>query len=474
MKSLDELFAVLGQKAPPTPVAGVTHDSRKVEPGFVYVALKGQRHDGHDFIPDALKRGAVAVVGENALSLPVPYARVENARRALSALAAAFHDHPSRVLKVIGVTGTDGKTTTSHLIHYLLNALGTPAGLVSSVGYAFGDEWRFPEGHFTTPEAPELQAVLAEIRDRGLTHAVVETSSHALAQHRVADVDYDLAVWTHLTPEHLDFHGDMEGYFEAKAELVRRAPFSVLNAGCPYARRLFSRPHLAYGEGGALFARNVEESPEGLRFFVVDEGQEFPVVLPMIGAYNVENALAALAALKALGHPVNEAARALARFPGVPGRMQVISSRPVRLVVDFAHTPKALEKALSALRPTTEGRLLVVIGAAGERDPGKRRPLGAVASRLADVAIFTEEDSRSEPTEKILAELAAGAREGGAEVHRVPDRKEAIRLAARLARPGDTVLFAGKGHERTLERADAVLPWDEAAEVRRAFGVESA
>jgi len=471
---LAQLFSTLGQKAPPLPVSGITHDTRKVEPGFVYVALKGQRHDGHAFIEDALRRGAIAVVGEAPLALPVPYARVENARRALSALAAAFYRHPSRALKVIGVTGTDGKTTTSHLIHYLLNALGTPAGLISSVGYAFGDVWRFPEGHFTTPEAPELQAVLAEMVERGLTHAVVETSSHALAQHRVADVDYDLAVWTHLAPEHLDFHGDMEGYFEAKAALVRRAHYSVLNAGCPYARRLFDRPHLAYGEGGAVFAKHVEESPEGLRFLLVAEGQAIPVVLPMIGAYNVENALAALAALKALGHSLPEAAEALARFPGVPGRMQVLAARPVRLVVDFAHTPGALEKALKALRPTTEGRLLVVVGAAGERDPQKRRPLGAAAARLADLAIFTEEDSRSEPTEAILAELAAGAQEGGAEVHLEPDRREAIRLAARLARPGDTVLFAGKGHERTLERANAVLPWDEAAEVRQAFGIESA
>ncbi len=471
---LAKLLAPLGQAAPPIPVAGVTHDSRKVQPGFVYVALKGQRHDGHAFIKDALRQGAVAVVGEAPLDLPVPYVRVENARRALSALAAAFYGHPSRNLKVIGVTGTDGKTTTSHLIHYLLGVLGTPAGLVSSVGYAFGEEWRFPEGHFTTPEAPELQRVLAEMRDRGLTHAVVETSSHALAQLRVADVEYDLAVWTHLAPEHLDFHGSMGAYFEAKASLVRRTPFSVLNAGCPYARRLFERPHLAYGEGGAIFAKNVEETPEGLRFLLVYEGREVPVLLPMIGAYNLENALAALATLKALGHPLPEAAEALSRFPGVPGRMQILATRPVRLVVDFAHTPGALEKALNALRPTTEGRLLVVVGAAGERDPGKRRPLGEIAGRLADLVIFTEEDSRSEDPEAILSELAAGARGGRAVVHLEPDRREAIRHAARLARPGDTVLFAGKGHERTLERADEVLPWDEAAEVLRAFGIESA
>ncbi len=469
---LRALFAELGQAAPPLPVAGVTHDSRKVRPGFVYVALRGRTHDGHAFVGEALEKGAVAAVGEADLDLPVPYARVGDARRALSRLAAAFFGEPSRRLFVVGVTGTDGKTTTAHLIHRLLRASGKRAGLVSSVGYALEDAWRFPEGHFTTPEAPELQAVLAEMVAAGLEYAVVETSSHALAQHRVADLAYDLAVWTHLTPEHLDFHGDMEGYFEAKASLVRRAGFSVLNAGCPYARRLMDRPHLAYGEGGALFSRDLREEAGGLAFTLVAGSARIPVRLPMIGAYNVENALAALAAAKAMGLGLEAAVRGLEAFPGVPGRMQVLSPAPIRLVVDFAHTPKALENALNALRPTTEGRLLVVVGAAGERDPGKRRPLGAVAGRLADLAIFTEEDSRSEPTEAILAELAAGARGGRAEVRLEPDREAAIALAARLACPGDTVLFAGKGHERTLERANEVLPWDEAARVRAAFGVD--
>ena len=472
MKTLDALFSLLDQPAPGLPVRGITHDSRRVEPGFLFVALPGQKTDGHRYIDAAIQQGAVAVVGEKPLSLPVPYARVDNARAALARLAAAFFDYPSRDLFVIGVTGTDGKTTTSHLIHYLLNALGRPAGLIGSVGYAFEGRWEYPEGHFTTPEAPELQATLARMREAGISHVVLETSSHALAQHRVDEVNYDLAVWTHLSPEHLDFHGDIEAYFEAKASLVLRAPKAVLNAGCPYARRLFAHPHLAYGPGGALWAEDVEEGEKGLSFTLAGAGEGLVVELPMIGAYNVENTLAALATVEALGLDLKAAARALESFPGVPGRMQIVTSAPVRAVVDFAHTPKALEKALLALRPTTRGRLIVVVGAAGERDPTKRRPLGAVAARYADVAIFTEEDSRSEPTETILAELAAGAKEGGAEVHLVPERRRAIALAARLARPGDTLLFAGKGHERTLERNDATLPWDEVAEVRRALGVD--
>ena len=471
--TLKELFAHLNKEAPPTPVTGVTHDSRRVRPGYVFVALKGQKHDGHRYIPEAIERGAVAVVGEEDLSLPLPYARVPDARRALSLLSAAFYGFPSRRLKVVGVTGTDGKTTTSHLIHHVLNALGVRTGLISSVGYAFEKEWRYPEGHFTTPEAPELQAVLAEMVRRGETHAVVETSSHALAQHRVADVDYDLAVWTHLSPEHLDFHGDMESYFEAKASLVRRAPFAVLNAACPFARRLTERPHLAYGEGGDIWAEELVEEPGGLKFLVrTKSGEAYPAYLPMIGAYNVENALAALGAASALGLPLGEATRALASFPGVPGRMQILAAEPVRVVVDFAHTPPSLRRALKALRPTTQGRLLLVIGAAGERDPAKRRPLGEVAGELADVVVFTEEDSRSEPTEAILAELETGARGKNAEVYLEPDRCQAIRLAARLARPGDTVVLAGKGHERTLERANEVIPWDEAACARAAFGLE--
>ncbi len=472
MKTLDALFALLDQPAPARAVKRLALDSRQVEPGTLFFALPGQKTDGHRYIDAAIQQGAVAVVGEKPLTLPVPYARVENARAALARLAAAFFDHPSRDLFVIGVTGTDGKTTTSHLIHHLLNALGRPAGLIGSVGYAFEGRWEHPEGHFTTPEAPELQATLARMRDAGIGFVVLETSSHALAQHRVDEVNYDLAVWTHLSPEHLDFHGDLETYFETKAGLVLRAPKAVLNAGCPYARRLFAHPHLAYGPGGALWAEDVKEGEKGLSFTLAGVGEEIVVELPMIGAYNVENALAALATVHALGLDLKAAARALQSFPGVPGRMQIVTGGPVRAVVDFAHTPKALEKALLALRPTTRGRLLVVVGAAGERDPTKRRPLGAVAARHADVAIFTEEDSRSEPTEKILAELAAGAREGGAEVHLEPDRREAIALAARLARPGDTLLFSGKGHERTLERKNAILPWDEVAEVRRALGVD--
>ncbi|AEB11506.1 UDP-N-acetylmuramoyl-L-alanyl-D-glutamate--2,6-diaminopimelate ligase [Marinithermus hydrothermalis] len=471
-----ELFALYRAPGPPHPVKGVTHDSRRVQPGFVYVALRGQRCDGHRFIPDAVQRGAVAIVGEEPLEPGVPYLRVPDARRALSRLAAAFYGFPSTRLFVIGVTGTDGKTTTSCLVHHLLTRTGRGAGLISTVGLRYGEETRLLEGHFTTPEAPEVQAALAEMVRRGLTHAVLETSSHALAQHRVADVAYDLAVWTNLSPEHLDFHGSLEAYFQAKAALVNRAGFSILNAGCPYAMRLTHRPHTTYGvQAGAYRAVRVRESTDGLRFTLEAPGFTGEAFLPMIGRYNVENALAALAAAHRAGVPLEEALPALARFSGVPGRMQILQAHPIRAVVDFAHTPKALAKALTALRPTTPGRLIVVIGAAGERDPAKRAPLGRTAVTLADFAVFTEEDARSEDVHAILQEMERGAREAGGVrgTHYAlkPDRRDAIRYALSLARPGDTVVFAGKGHERTLERADETLPWDEAEEVRKALGI---
>jgi UDP-N-acetylmuramoyl-L-alanyl-D-glutamate--2,6-diaminopimelate ligase len=475
--TLRELLAPFGAAAPDVAVRGVTHDSRRVAPGYVFVALPGQRFDGHRFVPDAVKRGAVAVVGARELEPGVFYLRLPEARLrpALARLAAAFFGRPSEKLWVAGVTGTDGKTTTAFLLRHLLAAGGRPAGLIGTVGYDVGAGLAFPEDHFTTPEAPEVQQLLANMVAAGLGHAVLEASSHALAQHRLDEVAFDLAVWTHLSPEHLDFHGDMEGYFRAKARLVERAPLAVLNTACPYAMRLADRPHLSYGPGGAFEPGELREEANGLVFeFTSPEGR-YEARLPMLGRYNAENALAAVAAAHAAGMSVADAAQALESFAGVPGRMQTIQTEPFRVVVDFAHTPKGLAATLSALRPTTRGRLIVVIGSAGERDPGKRAPLGRTALEHADLAVFTEEDSRSEPVEEILAEMARGAEEaGGREGERFwlePDRARAVGLALELAKTGDTVVLAGKGHERTLERAGEVLAWDEAALARRLLGL---
>lgn len=481
--TLPELLAeALGRPfaLPAVPVTGVAQDHRKVTAGSLFVARRGARFDGHRYMRLAIDAGAVAVVGSRDVGpvLPwraTPYVRVEDDRLAVARLAAAFHRHPSRDLATLGVTGTDGKTTVSFLLHHLLSSVDDPCGLISTAAVRSADAQLPVEGHFTTPEATEVQAYLARFRDDGCSRAVLESSSHALASHRLEGVEYDVGVWTNLTPEHLDFHGSMEGYRNAKLELVRRSATAVLNADDPHFEAFAQAAAgkvVSYGlsEGANWRAEDIEESPEGLSFALLADGRRLKAALPMIGSFNVHNALAALAAASSCGKGLEFLLERLARFPGVPGRMQKVQSEPFTVVVDFAHTPPALEKALAVLRPVTRGRLIVVLGAAGERDPGKRRPLGKAAALGADLIFFTEEDHRSESLEAILDELEQGAAEGGvvgASVRRIPDRGEAIAAAIAEAREGDLVLLAGKGPERTLERGDQAIPWDEAAEAVR-------
>lgn len=470
---------------PDTVVTGVVQDARRARPGSLFVARIGAKVDGHRFAVDAVRAGAVAVAGARDDLRPedlagAPYLRVPDDRAAVARLAAAYHGRPSRRTRVVGVTGTDGKTTTAALTWWALSG-AAPAGLSSTAMTRLGDEVVPPVGHFTTPEADEVQAFLAEAVARGLTRVVLESSSHGLALRRLDEIDYALAVWTNLSPEHLDFHGDLAAYADAKAELVRRAPHAILNrdddAWAFFAGE--ARAVTSYGAHAQADWRLLASDPRPGRLTLrigTPEGRELTTDLPMVGGYNAWNALAALAAAAHEGTSPEAAAARLASFPGVPGRMQVLQAEPFAVIVDFAHTAPALTKALAALAP--RGRRLVVIGAAGERDPGKRAPLGAAAVRGADLALFTEEDARSEDPTAILDRLAAGAAAAGGregrDFVRVPDRREAIRQAIRRAQPGDAVLLAGKGHETTLERADATLPWDEAAEARAALEARNA
>lgn len=497
-------------------VLGVVQSHQRVTPGALFVARRGASFDGHDMIPAALAAGAVAVLGEraDADTGATPYLVTTDTRAALPYVAAAFHQHPSRSVKVAGVTGTDGKTTTSFLLHWLLSDR-FDAGLISTAGVRVGQTVLPTEGHFTTPEATEVQALLARFRDAGLSHAVLESSSHGFSLHRLDAVDYRLGVFTNLSSEHLDHHKTWENYREAKATLMRRAGRSVVNlddgeadyfvaaarsaalpntelhaavppgtgqgdAGkgrsiTPHEAGPFGQePVIGYGRdpGAAVRIERVTVAGSRLELTLDIAGSAHATTLPMLGTYNAHNAAAAVAAAVELGIGPEAAMARLASFPGVPGRMQVVQHEPFLVVVDFAHTAPALDKALREVAARGR-RLIVVIGAAGERDPGKRAPLGSVAASLADLTVYTEEDSRSEPLDDILAVMASGARAAGGVEGRdyllVPDRRQAIRVAIDSAEPGDVVLLAGKGHEHTLERSSETLPWDEVAEAERAL-----
>ena len=466
-------------------IVGITHNSSWVEPGYIFVAIRGAKSDGHAFIPQALERGAVAIVGEGVgetLELPVPYLHVENARQALADLSSARYSHPSRELKVVGITGTDGKTTTAWLTHHLLSSAGIKTGLLSTVGYKLADDslHHFP-AHFTTPEAPEVQRLLREMVTAGCTAAVLEVSSHALALERVRGVQFEVGVFTNLTPEHLNFHGDMQNYFDTKKSLLEHSEFGIINADNEWTAKL-SEKYDSFGlsDQADWRATEVQQTPQGLTFKIEFGSESQSVALPMIGDFNVGNALAAVAAtspiLRWFGgdqFPRLPGPNELSNFPGVPGRMQMVSSNSAfpRVIVDFAHTPPSLEKALQALKPTTRGCLIVVVGSAGgSRDPGKRAPLGKIATEYADHAIFTEEDCRNTPLEDILREMERGALEAGcSNFESIQDRHDAIFKAILKANPEDTVLLAGKGPEDTLERAFETIPWNEVEVAREAL-----
>jgi UDP-N-acetylmuramoyl-L-alanyl-D-glutamate--2,6-diaminopimelate ligase len=502
-------------------VTGIAQDHRKIQAGFVFIARRGGSFDGHTLIQAAADAGAIAIVGEKtradvSLQKDIPYFQVPDSKRAVPKLAATFYGHPSKSLITFGVTGTDGKTTTSFLLHHLLSTK-YKVGLLSTAGIKVGEKTLDLEGHFTTPEATEVQKFLALFRDEGCTHAVIESSSHGFAQQRLDEVTYDYGIWTNLSPEHLDFHKTFEDYRAAKLELMHRARVCVLNRDDKNfvyfqeaaLKKVGGRKQnvednlsyllpptsylLTYGRhpnsdwqildiearpGEQIFTTKIRsellmrEDDRSLK-----PGPDGHVTiaprLPMVGAYNVHNALGALIAAHGAGVMVNDLLTTLGSFTGVPGRMEVVQREPFTLIVDFAHTPAALEKMLDVLRPVTEGKLIVVVGAAGERDPGKREPLGEIAVQHADLAIFTEEDSRSEDVNVILGEMAKGAILAGGEATKhywcISDRREAIRFAVSQAKKGDTLVLAGKGHERTLERNLETLVWDEVAEARRAL-----
>jgi len=469
--------------------ARVEYDSRRVLAGDVFVAVRGEKADGHDHVAAAATRGAVAAVVERPVAgATLPQIVVESTRRALARLACEEAGHPSRELTVAGVTGTNGKTTTTYLLRAALARRGDRVGLVGTTGYEFGTA-RSAAPH-TTPEAPELQRLFRAWRDGGATAVVMEVSSHALSLDRTYGTAFDTGVFTNLTQDHLDFHGTLTAYREAKARLFRAETrgdetkrfVAAINTSDPAGEWIRGRtdgPVLTYGRDSAaeVWAEEVELGPAGTRLRVRQKHDSIPLSLRLRGDFNVMNALAAFAGARAVGTPPEAIAAGLESVSRVPGRLDPVEcGQPFQVLVDYAHTPDALERALDAVRGFGPRRVLCVFGCGGDRDRGKRPLMGAVAARLADAVVLTSDNPRSERPEAILAEIEAGVRGGRASVRTIVDRREAIREAVAACAAGDALLIAGKGHETYQIVGDRTLPFDDrevAAEALRGRGFEA-
>jgi UDP-N-acetylmuramoyl-L-alanyl-D-glutamate--2,6-diaminopimelate ligase len=528
MKTLRRIFEGLSVshfpgQLPDLAIEGIAIDSRAVKAGYLFVAMKGGSFDGHDFIAKAVENGAVAIVGEKNISgLKVPYVQIENTRQALTWIAASFYDFPARKLTVIGVTGTDGKTTTCNLIYKILLAAGIKAGLISTVNAVIGDEVLDTGFHVTTPDAHDVQRYLARMVEAGLTHVVLETTSHSWAQFRVDACEFDIGVITNITHEHLDQHGSYENYRAAKGRLFTSLEktlskpqgnprLAVLNRddrSYQYLDSITNVRKVSYGigRGAEIRADEIQYSPFGIQFTAVGNDLRTAIKSKLVGAYNVSNCLAALTAIiVGLGIKPEIAAKGIESLRGVPGRMERIDlGQNFTAIVDFAHTPNALKVTLEAAREMLSSltaknvknakekmslgdlrelsglenqnekpRVIAVFGSAGLRDKEKRRMMAETSIELADLTVLTAEDPRTESLEGILEEMAAGARsKGGREGEtfwRVADRGEAIKFALSLARPGDIVLACGKGHEQSMCFGAVEYPWDDRVAMRAAL-----
>ena len=463
-------------------VDGIFYDSRRVQKNGLYVAVRGAHVDGHQFTEQAIERGASAIVVERAeshsraTSLVVP-----DSREALADLAFTFFKKPALRLKMAGVTGTNGKTTTSFLLKHICDAAGLRSGLIGTVRYEIGE--RVLPATRTTPESLDLQELLSQMVDAGCKAAVMEVSSHALAQERTRGLEWDVAIFTNLTQDHLDFHKTMEDYFEAKARLFtglkdqpnKKAAAAVINLDDRYGEQLAGRikdeaPVVTYGMSARadFRASNYRAEFGGTSFQLDARGKSYLVRVPLIGRFNVVNALAALAAANSLGIDLREAVLSLAKSPQVPGRLEAVpAKRQFQIFVDYAHSDDALLNVLKTLRELNPNRLIVVFGAGGDRDKRKRPLMGRVADQNADYSIITSDNPRKEDPLAIIADVQKGFRSGNFET--VPDRTEAIARAIALAQPRDIVLIAGKGHENYQEFADHTIPFDDRQMALRAL-----
>jgi len=473
--ALETLLRTLAQSARVTgprdaAVTALTIDSRQVQPGSVFIALRGEHTDGHRFVGQAVQSGAVAVVMEEPCDIPagVTSIVVPDSARALSTLADAFYGFPSRDVIIAGVTGTNGKTTTTQMVAAILSASGRPCGVIGTIGARLGErEWPLAN---TTPLAPELHALLAQMRDLGASAVAMEVSSHAIALQRVADVRFRVGALTNVTRDHLDFHKTFDAYAAAKRRLFDMAPRCVFNAdddlGDRWSRELRGhKPVITYGMQRAadVMPRTVEVRADGSTFDV--DRQRFDVRIP--GRFNVANALCAIGIARQLDVSDADSARGLGSLERVAGRMEHVRGDGVDVIVDYAHTPDALENVLRTARETASQRLVVVFGCGGDRDRGKRPQMGQIAARYADFSYVTSDNPRTEDPQSIIGEILPGI---GAAPHAVQaDRRAAIEEAVRTARAGDVIVVAGKGHERYQIVGTQVLPFDDLAVARDAL-----
>jgi len=474
------LAAVSGDLGNDPEVSGVRHDSRRVAAGDLFVGWHGARHDGAAFAADAVARGAVAILADRpriaGFAPGVPWLTAPSPRALLGPLAAPLHGHPDRALTMVGVTGTNGKSTTVELVAAMLDAAELPAGRIGTLGYRFAG-LDAPEAERTTPEASDLFRLLGAMRTLGARAVAMEASSHALVQGRVAGVGFDAAVFTNLTRDHFDFHRDLEDYFAAKARLfdqLKPGGRAVVPAGDEWGQRLLARQPgaLTWGAGGEVSAARVELDMAGIRGELVTPRGSFAFDSPLLGRFNLDNLLAAAAAAEALALPHAAIARGIAATRPLAGRMEPVDAgQAFPVLIDYAHTDAALEAAIRALREISGRKIAVVFGCGGDRDPGKRALMGRVAGALADLPIVTSDNPRTEDPLAIIAAVEQGLRSSGNTGYRVvPDRREAIRRAVAVAaQGGHALLVAGKGHEREQILGHQRVPFSDREELERAL-----
>lgn len=451
----------------PETISSIEDDSRRVAKGSAFIAVRGSERDGHDFLERAKDAGASVAIVENATRTSLPAVVIREGRRAAAVAAAAAFDFPARDLRLVGITGTNGKTTTAHITRHLLDSPKAAAASIGTVGVLVGSEGR-PHGEdpgLTTPGPVELQRLLRSLADAGVRHVAMEVSSHALHQQRVGGVDFEAVVFTNLSRDHLDYHKTMDAYRDAKARLLDHlAPHGavIVNQDEPAWRSIITeRRKVSFSvrvPSAEVNAQNIRFTSHASQWMLRIMSDAHEVRLPLIGDFNVSNALGAAAAAYALGVSTSTIAQKLATVPQVPGRLEVIHEQPT-VLRDYAHTPDALERALSAVRPFVRGRLIAVFGAGGDRDRGKRPQMGAIAERLSDHAIVTSDNPRTERPDAIIDEIVAGMR--GRNHERIEDRREAIAHALAMASPDDVILLAGKGHETYQVRGTEKLHFDE-------------